>query len=392
MNSKRFETLAIRTQIAKTAEREHSAPLYLTSSFLFENAEQARAMFAGEEEGNIYSRYSNPNTNELVEKLCLLEGFEDGVATSSGMAAVYATIAGLLQLGDHLLICRSVFGSTHQITSQILPKMGIGYTYIDINDQDRWEQYAKPETKMLLVETPTNPGLDIVDLEKASTWTKASGILFAVDNCFATPYLQQPAKFGADIVTHSGTKFIDGQGRTVGGAILASKEIISPIRFFCRQTGPSMSPFNAWVLSKSLETLAVRMDRHCESAFALATWLIEHPEVEEVKHPFLDHHPMKEVAQKQMKYGGGLVVFFVKGGLERGRKFLDALEMISLTANLGDSRTIATHPASTTHSKLTQEERLEVGIKDNLIRVSVGLEHIEDIKEDIDQALQKSKA
>lgn len=391
MSKPKFETIAIRTQIPQTDQREHSAPLYMTSSFRFNDAEQARALFAKEEEGNIYSRFSNPNTDELVEKLALMEEYEDGMATASGMAAVWAVLGAFLSKGDHLLICRSVFGSTHQITTQILPRFGIEHTYVDVHQPEQWEAAIQDNTKMFFLETPTNPGLDIIDLEFVGTLCKAHEMLFVVDNCFATPYLQIPKQYGADIVTHSGTKFIDGQGRTVGGAVLASKELTKEVRFFCRQTGPALSPFNAWILSKSLETLPVRMDRHCANALALAEWLQQHTEVESVKYPFLPSHPGHFIAKKQMRAGGGMLTFFVKGGLERGRRFLNSVKMCSFTANLGDTRSIVTHPASTTHSKLSQEERAMVGIGDNLIRVSVGLEHIEDIQADMDQALSASK-
>ena len=385
-----FETNAIRTQTDNSLHREHSAPVYMTSSFTFEDAENARAMFADEISGNIYSRFSNPNSNELVEKLCILEGAEDGLATASGMAAMYSSMAGLLQQGDHILASRSLFGSTHQVLTQIFPNWGITHTYADIHQPETWESLIRKETKLIFLETPSNPGLDLVDLEWAGRLARKHNLILIVDNCFATPYLQQPVKFGADLVCHSTTKFIDGQGRTVGGAILGKKELIQKIRFFCRHTGPAMSPFNAWILSKSLETLAVRMDRHCENALYLASELEKHPEVNYVKYPFLPSHPQYELAKKQMLHGGGLFTFEVKGGLERGRKFLDSLQLLSLTANLGDTRTIATHPASTTHSKLTEEERQTVGITTGLVRISVGLEHRDDILRDIHQALENS--
>jgi len=392
MNEERhFETDAIRTQ-DRSAQREHSVPIYLTSSFVFDDAEQARAMFADEIPGNIYSRYSNPNTNELVEKLCLMEGTEDGIATASGMAAMFVSMAGLLKSGDHVLACRSIFGSTHQILNTIFPRFGITHAYADINDPSGWESKIQPNTKMIFVETPSNPALDILDLEWLGKLAAKHKLILNVDNCFATPYLQTPAKWGAHIVTHSATKFIDGQGRVIGGVVLGKKELIKEIRYFARHTGPSMSPFNAWVLSKSLETLAVRMERHCQNALALATYLEQNPEVSKVKYPFLPSHPNQALAKKQMRHGGGVVTFEIKGGIEQGRKFLNALKMISHTPNLGDARTSSTHPASTTHSKLTEEERLAVGITPGLIRISVGLEHIHDIIADITQAIQQSKA
>lgn len=387
-NERHFNTDAIRTQHERTPFREHSVPLYLTSSFIFDDAEQARAMFADEIPGNIYSRYSNPNNNELIEKLCLLEGTEDGITTASGMAAMYSSMAALLKSGDHVLACRSVFGSTHQILNTIFPKVGITHSYADITEPDTWEAKIQPNTKMIFVETPSNPALDILDLEWLGKLAKKHNLILNVDNCFATPYLQNPAKWGADIVTHSATKFMDGQGRVIAGVILGRKDLIKEIRFFTRHTGPSLSPFHAWILSKSLETLAVRMERHCSNALALAEFLEKHPDVITVKYPHLPSHPNYALAKKQMRLGGGLVTFEVKGGLERGRRFLNNLKMISHSPNLGDTRTIAIHPASTTHSKLTEPERNAVGITAGLIRISVGLEDIRDIVADVDQAIR----
>lgn len=382
-----FETNAVRTQAERSSFREHSVPLYLTSSFAFEDAEQARALFADEISGNIYTRFSNPNNTEFIDKLCLLEGTEDGIATASGMAAMYCSMAALLKSGDHVLASRSVFGSTHQILNVLFPRFNISHTYVDVNDTSLWESKIQPNTKMIFVETPSNPALDILDLEWLGKLANKHKLILNVDNCFATPYLQNPAKWGAHIVTHSATKFIDGQGRVIGGAILGTKELIKEIRFFARHTGPSMSPFNAWVLSKSLETLAVRMEKHCENAMTLATYLESNPNVEFVKYPFLSSHPNYALAKKQMRLGGGVVTFEIKGGIERGRKFLNTLKMISHSANLGDTRTIATHPASTTHSKLTDAERSAVGITPGLIRISVGLENMKDVISDIEQAL-----
>jgi O-succinylhomoserine sulfhydrylase len=385
------ETDAIRTQSDRTPFREHSVPLYLTSSFVFDDAEQARALFADEIPGNIYTRFSNPNNSEFIKKLCLLEGTEAGIATASGMAAMYISMASLLKSGDHILASRSVFGSTHQILNTIFPRFGITYTYAEINEPATWEKLILPNTKMIFVETPSNPALDLIDLEWLGKLANKYHLILNVDNCFATPYLQNPAKWGAHLVTHSATKFIDGQGRVIGGAVLGPKELIKEVRFFARHTGPSMSPFNAWVLSKSLETLAVRMERHCLNALTLASYLESHAEILKVKYPFLPSHPQHALARKQMKLGGGVVTFEIKGGIERGRKFLNALKMISHTANLGDTRTIATHPASTTHSKLTEAERAAVGISPGLIRVSLGLEDIQDIAADIEQAIVNSK-
>lgn len=387
MKNKEFETKAIRHQIERTQQKEHSAPIFATSSYLFEDAEHARALFAKETEGNIYSRYSNPNNDEFVDKLCLLEGAEAGISTASGMAAMFVSIASFLNQGDHIVACRSVFGSTHQILTQLLPRWGITHTYVDINDLEGWERAVTPKTKMFFFETPSNPALDLLDIEKITTIAKAYNILVNVDNCFATPYLQNPINWGVDIVTHSATKFIDGQGRVLGGAILGRQELIDEVMFMGRHTGPAMSPFNGWILSKSLETLAVRMDRHCSNALELARFLSDHEQINMVKYPFLESHPQHLLAKKQMRQGGGIVTFEVKGGLDGGRKFLNTLNMISLSANLGDARSIATHPASTTHSKLSDEERRMVGIEPGLIRISTGLENIKDIIEDINQAL-----
>jgi len=388
---KKFETKAIRTQSPKSSNREHSVPLYLTSSFTFDSAEQGRALFADEIDGNIYSRFSNPNTSEFIEKMAALEHAEDGFAFATGMAAIFVGFGAFLQSGDHILACRSLFGSSHQLLTKVLPKWGITHTYVDASTPDQWEKEINKKTKLIFVETPSNPGLELIDLQWLGELKKKHNVLLSVDNCFATPYLQTPIDFGADLVMHSATKFIDGQGRVLGGVIVGKKELIKEVRFFSRHTGPAMSPFNAWVLSKSLETLAVRMDRHCSNAMTLAEHLEQHFEVEGVKYPFLPSHPQNDLAKKQMKLGGGVVTFVVKGGYERAKRFIDAVEMLSSTANLGDTRTTVTHPASTTHSKLTDEERAKVAIVPGLIRISAGLEHVDDIIADVDQALQKSK-
>ncbi len=385
-----FETDAIRIQ-QRSNQREHSSALYLSSSFVFESAEEARAMFAEEIQGNIYSRYSNPNSSDLIEKVCRAEGTEDGIATASGMAAMFGSIASLVQQGDHILASRSLFGSTHQLLTRVFPKWGITSTYGDISDFKNWDKLLQPNTKMLFLETPSNPGLEIIDLEWAGKFAAAHGLILVVDNCFATPYLQQPSKWGAHLVTHSATKYIDGQGRVLGGLILGKKELIDEVRFFTRHTGPSLSPFNAWILSKSMETLAVRMDRHCENAEKVARYFAGCPHLEKVNYPFLPSHEQHELAIKQMKAGGGILTLTVKGGLQRAQRFIDQLQMISITPNLGDSRSIVTHPASTTHSKLSAEERQKVGITDGLIRLSIGLEHYEDIIQDVERALEQSK-
>jgi O-succinylhomoserine sulfhydrylase len=384
---KNFETAAIRTQVERTQFLEHSVPLYLTSSFVFEDAEDMRASFAEEKVRNIYSRFSNPNCTEFVEKICRMEGAEDGVAFATGMAAVFSTFAALLKSGDHIVSARSVFGSTHTIFTKIFPKWNISTSYGDVGNVDAWEALIQSNTKIIYAETPTNPSVDIIDLQKLGALAKKHNLLLIIDNCFATPYLQQPISYGAHLSIHSGTKFIDGQGRVLGGITVGRADLIKEIYIFSRNTGPALSPFNAWVLSKSLETLAVRMDRHCDNALKLAEYLESNKNLAWVKYPFLKSHPQYEVAKKQMKQGGGVVAFELKGGIEAGRKFLDALQMLSLSANLGDTRTIATHPASTTHSKLTEAERLAAGITPGLVRISAGLENIADIISDIEQAL-----
>lgn len=390
-DSNNFETQAIRTQTERTQHKEHATPLFLTSSFMFESAEHAKALFDEEVEGNIYGRYSNPNTAEFITKMCQLEGTEDGFATSTGMAAVFASMAAILNAGDHVLVSKSVFGSTIQISNNILGKWGIESDLLDIHDTENWEAKFKPNTKMLVIETPSNPALDLIDIEWLSKLCKKHNVLLNVDNCFPTPYLQNPAKLGADIITHSATKFIDGQGRVLGGIVLSTKEITEKVRYFCRHTGPSMSPFNAWVLSKSLETLPVRMDKHCDNALKLAQHLENNPEIEKVFYPFLPSHPQYDLAKKQMKAGGGVISFLLKGGIEQGKRFLNSNDWLTHGVNLGDTRTIITHPSSTTHSKLSEEERLEVGILPGLIRVSVGLEHIDDICKEIDRMVTASK-
>lgn len=388
MEEKKFETNAIRNQIERTQYLEHSSPLFLTSSYVFEDAEDMRASFAEEKERNIYSRYSNPNNSEFVSKVCQMEGAEAGFAFASGMAAVFSTFAALLNSGDHILSSRSVFGSTHSLYTTYFPKWNIKTSFFEGSRLEELESKIQPNTKVIYAESPTNPGVDVLDLEFIGALAKKHNIIFIVDNCFASPYLQQPIKFGADLVIHSGTKLMDGQGRVLAGITVGTAELIEKIYRFSRITGPALSPFNAWVLSKSLETLAIRVDRHCENALKLAEFLENHPSINWVKYPFLKSHPNYEIAKKQMKAGGCVVAFEVKGGLEAGRKFFDCIKLLSLSANLGDSRSIVTHPASTTHSKLSEEERIKVGITDGAVRVSVGLEHIDDIIADIDQALQ----
>ena len=387
MENKQFEAKAIRAQLERTEYNEHSVPLFLTSSFVFDTAEDMRAAFNDESDDFIYSRYVNPNTNEFINKVCLLEGAEAGLATASGMAAIFTSFMALLKSGDHVVSCSSVFGATHAIFTKYFPKWNISYSYFNTNNVNEIEKLIKPETKFIYLETPTNPAIELIDLELVGALAKKHNILLIVDNCFATPYLQQPIKFGADLVIHSATKYMDGQGRVLGGIVVGKKELINDIYLFGRLTGPSMSPFNAWVLSKSLETLALRMDRHCENALYVAQKLEGNSQLENVSYPFLPSHPNYAIAKKQMKAGGGIITITVKGGYEPAKKFLDKLQMIKISPNLGDARSIVTHPASSTHCKLSETERATVGISDGLIRVSIGLENKEDILTDLLKAL-----
>lgn len=384
-----FESRAIREQLERSQYLEHSAPIYLTSSFVFEDAEDMRASFAEEKQRNIYSRFSNPNVEEFVKKLAIMEGAEDGYAFASGMAAIFSTLAALLSAGDHILACRSLFGSTHSLLTKYFPKWGIGHTYFDANRQYELKDLLTENTKIIYIESPTNPAMDILDLDYLGRFAKENNLIFIVDNCFATPYLQQPLAFGADLSIHSATKLIDGQGRVLGGAVLGRQDLIREIYLFSRNSGPALSPFHAWLLSKSLETLAVRLDRHCENALNIAQRLEQNAHVAEVRYPFLASHPQVAIAKKQMKAGGALLSFELKNGLRAGQEFMDALQLCSRTANLGDTRSIVTHPASTTHSKLSPKDRAQVGISDGLVRCSIGLEHVEDIWADFEQALDK---
>lgn len=382
------ETKAIRNQYQKSGSREHSVPLYLTSSFTFNDAEQARALFADEVEGNIYSRFSNPNVSEFIAKMADLEKCENGFAFATGMAAIFASFAALLKAGDHIVATRSLFGSSHQILVTILPKWGIECSYVEAIQPEHWEKAIRKNTKMFFIETPSNPGLDIVDLSQAQKLKEKYNLILNVDNTFATPVLQTPSDFGADLISHSATKYIDGQGRVLGGVILGSNKLIDDIRFFGRQTGPALSPFNAWILSKSLETLSLRVEKHCTNAQFIAEQLQGNKSLELVRYPGLKSHPQYELAQKQMRSAGGIVTFNVKGGYDGAKRFVDALQMVSISANLGDTRSIVTHPASTTHSKLSNEEQQRVGIFPGLIRLSVGLEDKQDIIDDVTGALE----
>lgn len=353
--NKHFETSAIRNQTERSQFSEHSTPLYLTSSFVFDDAEEMRASFSEEKQRNLYSRFTNPNTTEFVDKVVAMEGAETGYAFATGMSAIFSSFAALLNAGDHIVSCRSVFGSTHSMFIKYLPKWNIETSYFKVDEVDLVESLIKENTKILYIETPTNPAVDILDLALIGKIAKKHNLIFIVDNCFATPYVQQPIKFGADLVIHSATKLMDGQGRVLGGVTVGSKDLIREIYLFARNTGPAMSPFNAWVLSKSLETLALRVEKHAENALKVAQFLEENEQVTLVKYPFLKSHPQYEIAKKQMKLGGNIVAFEIKGGIEAGRNFLNKIKMCSLSANLGDTRTIVTHPSSTTHGRLSNK-------------------------------------
>ncbi|WP_395784383.1 trans-sulfuration enzyme family protein [Aquirufa sp.] len=381
------QTKAIRIQAERSHNREHSVPLYLTSSFTFDDAEEGRAIFAEEKSGNIYSRYMNPNVDEFVEKMVMLENAEDGLAFSTGMAAIFASMAGLLKAGDHIVASNALFGSCIQILTKITAKWGIECTFVPGADLKAWETAIQPNTKFFFCESPSNPGLELIDLPALAALKKGRDIILAVDNCFATPILQTPLDVGADLVIHSATKYIDGQGRVLGGVICGKKIYMDEIRFFARHTGPSLSPFNAWILSKSLELLDLRMQKHSENAQALAEALEGHTALDTVKYPFLASHPQYELAKRQMKYGGGILTIDIKGGFEKVVAFSKTLKIASISPNLGDSRTIITHPASTTHSKLPAEEKAALGITNGLVRIAVGLESIDDLKADFLQAL-----
>ncbi len=385
------QTSAIRIQQKRSSSQEHSVPVYLTSSFVFDSAEQMKEAFDETIQHDIYSRYSNPNITEFVEKVCALEGAEAGYAMSSGMGAIFSTFCALLSAGDEVLSIRSVFGATHTVFTKILPKWNIKTNYVSCTNDSEWEKAVNSKTKLFYIETPTNPGLELVDLKAAVEFSKKHNLILVVDNCFATPVLQRPIEFGADIVIHSATKYFDGQGRVLGGIAVGKKELIQQIYLFCRSTGPSLSPFNAWVLSKSLETLKLRVEKHCTNALAVAELMVRNPEVQKVSYPLLDSHPQNTLAKAQMSAGGGIITFELKGGYERAVKFLNSLKLILISANLGDTRSIVTHPASSTHSKLSEEERLAVNITPSLIRCSIGLEDVDDIYEDIVQAIERSK-
>ena len=379
-----LETLAVRAGQHRTPEGEHAEPIFPTSSYVFDSAAAAAARFSGEDPGNIYSRFTNPTVRTFEERLAAMEGGACCVATASGMSAIYATCAGLLKTGDHIVSSRSIFGSTTVLFTTFLQKFGIETTFVAQDDVDEWAQAIRPETRLLFLETPSNPLTAIADIRSLADLAHAHDCLLAVDNCFCTPALQRPLALGADIVIHSATKYIDGQGRCIGGAVVGSQDIVGEgVYAFLRTCGPSMSPFNAWVFLKGLETLSLRMQAHCASAQALAEWLQEQPAVERVFYPGLSSHPQHALAGTQQSGYGGIVSFEVKGGQAAAWKLIDSTQICSITANLGDAKTTVTHPATTTHGRLTPEQRAEAGISDGLIRVAVGLETLDDLIDDL---------
>lgn len=382
------ETLGVRAGSAHTEFGENSEAIFLTSSFVFESAAQAAARFGGQEPGNIYSRFTNPTVTMFQDKLAALEGAEFCVATSSGMSAILACVMGLCSAGDHVVASRSIFGTSVQLFGNILKRWGLETTFVSLTDEAEWAAAVKPNTKLFFVETPSNPLTEVCDISSLATLAHKSGALLVVDNCFCSPALQQPIKLGADIIVHSATKYIDGQGRCLGGAVLGKKEVLEPVYGFLRTAGPTMSAFNAWVFLKGLETLALRMEAHSRNALALAQWLEGQPQVERVYYPGLSSHPQHALAMRQQKAGGGIVSFDVKGGKDAAWALIDSTRMLSITANLGDAKSTITHPATTTHSRVTPEARVSAGIGEGLVRIAVGLEHIEDIKADLQRGLK----
>lgn len=383
-----FDTLAIRTGHHRTAEGEHSEPIFPTSSFVFNSAAEAAARFSGEQPGNIYARFTNPTVRAFEQRLAVMEGAQSGVATASGMAAILSVCLGLLQSGDHIVSSRSVFGTTTILFDRYMGKFGVDTSFVDLVDLDAWEQAIQKNSKLLFLETPSNPLTEVADISALADLAHANGCLLVVDNVFCTPALQQPLKLGADIIVHSATKFLDGQGRIIGGAVVGDKEKVGTDIFsVIRTAGPSMSPFNAWIALKGLETLSLRMKAHSSNALKLALYLEQHPMIERVFFPGLASHPQYELAKSQQKDSGGIVSFRIKGGKEQAWKLVDQTLMLSITANLGDTKSTITHPATTTHGRLTDEQRQAAGITDNLIRVAVGLEDIEDIQKDIARGL-----
>ncbi|MFM9913776.1 MAG: O-succinylhomoserine sulfhydrylase [Methylophilaceae bacterium] len=382
------ETLAVRAGSQHTEFGENSEAMFLTSSFVFESAAQAAARFGGQEPGNIYSRFTNPSVTMFEDKLAALEGAERCVATSSGMSAILACVMGLCSAGDHVVASRSIFGTTVQLFGNILKRWGLEVTFVSLTNPDEWQAAIKPNTKLLFVETPSNPLTEVCDIALLADIAHKSDVLLAVDNCFCTPALQKPLELGADIIIHSATKYIDGQGRCLGGAVLGKKDVLEPVFGFLRTAGPTMSAFNAWVFLKGLETLFVRMEAHSKNALALAEWLQQQPQIARVYYPGLKSHPQYALAKRQQKSGGGIVSFDLKGGKDAAWKLIDSTQLLSITANLGDAKSTITHPATTTHSRITAEERRAAGIGDGLVRIAVGLEHVDDIKADVLRGLK----
>ena len=382
-----IETLAVRGGTVRSQFNEHSEAMFLTSSFVFESAAQAAARFKGEEPGMIYARFTNPTVNMLEARLAALEGAERCVAFSSGMAAILATVMGLMKTGEHVVASRSIFGSTVQLFSNILGRFGIETTYVSPTDPEEWRKAAKPNTRLFFVESPSNPLTEVSDIAALSVIARECGAWLAVDNCFCSPALQKPLALGADVVIHSATKYLDGQGRVLGGAVLGSQQLMEGVYTFLRTAGPTLSAFNAWVILKGLETLSIRMDAHSRNALELAQWLEAHPNVERVWYPGLPSHPQHELAMRQQKTGGGIVAFEVKGGKDAAWRVVDGCRLLSITANLGDAKTTITHPATTTHSRMTPEQRAFAGIGDGLIRIAVGLESVRDIRNDLERGL-----
>lgn len=384
-----FDTLAVRAGQVRSSEGEQSEPIFPTSSFTYDSAAQAAARFGGTEPGNIYSRFTNPTVRTFEERLAALEGGEQCVATSSGMAAILATCMGLLKAGDHIVCSRAVFGTTVVLLDNFFRKFGVETTYVSLTDYEGWERAIRDETKLLLLETPSNPLVEVADIPRLAELAHSRGCLLAVDNCLSTPALQQPLKLGADIVIHSATKYIDGQGRALGGAVVGSKELMAQVYAFLRSAGPTMSPFNAWIFLKGLETLKLRMKAHSENALQLAQWLEQQPGIKKVFYPGLASHPQHELAARQQSAFGGMVAFEVEGGQEQAWRVIDATRIISITANLGDTKSTITHPATTTHGRLTAEQKTEAGITDGLVRISVGLEEVADLKADLARGLSR---
>ncbi len=382
------DTLAVRAGIERSQFNEHSEALYLTSSFVFDTAAQAAARFSNAEPGNVYARFTNPTVTAFQTRLAKLEGAEACLATASGMAAILSCVMGLLKAGDHIVSSQSVFGATVQLFNNVLGKWGLETSYVSQTDLSAWRAAIKPNTKLFFVETPSNPLTEIADIAGLTEIAHANGILLVVDNCFCTPILQRPLELGADVVIHSATKYLDGQGRVLGGAVLGRQDMMTEsILPFLRTAGPSISPFNAWICLKGLETLRIRMEAQCNAAAELANWLAKHPRIERVYYPGLTDHPQYALAKRQQSMSGGVVSFDVKGGRERAWKVIDSTKLLSITANLGDTKSTITHPASTTHGRISAEARASAGIGEGLLRVAVGLENIEDIKADLARGL-----